>query len=134
MDWIEIPKVKEGTFSISSLFVGEITAAGGAAQVGVNASRRFSRSSRCGARWAISLASPGSQLGLQLKILRGKEAVLTPAEIVVGADKISNPANSPYTLEFPLSALSPGNYTLDLTVTDHTRKTSASQQLNLTVY
>jgi hypothetical protein len=134
MDWIEIPKVKEGTFSISSLFVGEITAAGGAAQVGVNASRRFSRSSRLRLTTNIYNAGTPAQLGLQLKILRGKEAVLTPAEIVVGADKISNPANSPYTLEFPLSALSPGNYTLDLTVTDHTRKTSASQQLNLTVY
>ena len=134
MDWIEIPKLKEGTFSISSLFVGEITAAGGAAQVGVNASHRFARSSRLRVTTNIYNAGTPPQLGLQIKILRGKEAVLTPAEIVVGADKISNPANSPYTVEFPLSALSPGNYTLDLTVTDRTKKTSASQQLNLTVY
>lgn len=134
MDWIEIPKEKEGTFSISSLFVGEITAAGGAAPVGVNASRRFSRSSRLRLTTNIYNAGTPPQMGLQIKILRGKQAVITPAEIVVGADKITNPANSPYTLEFPLSALSPGNYTLDLTVTDRTRKTSASQQLNLTVY
>lgn len=134
MEWIDIPKVKEGAFSISSLFVGEITAAGGAAQIGVNASRRFARSSRLRFTTNIYNAATPVQLGLQLKILRGKEAVLTPPEIVVGADKISNPANSPYTLEFPLSALSPGNYTLDLTVTDCTSKTSASQQLNLTVY
>ena len=134
MDWIEIPKVKEGTFSISSLFVGEITQAGGPAQIGVNASRRFARSSRLRFTTNIYNAATPVQLGLQIKILRGKEAVLTPPEITVGADKISNPANSPYTLEFPLSALSPGNYTLELTVTDRTRKTSASQQLNLTVY
>jgi VWFA-related protein len=134
MDWIEVPKVKEGTFSISSLFAGEITAAGGATQVGVNASRRFSRSSRLRLTTNIYNAGTPAQLGLQIKILRGKQAVLTPAEIVVGPDKISNPANSPYTLEFPLSALAPGNYTLDLTVTDRTRKTSASQQLNFMVY
>jgi VWFA-related protein len=134
MDWIDIPKVKEGTFSISSLFVGEITQAGGAAQIGVNASRRFARSSRLRFTTNIYNAATPVQWGLQIKILRGKQAVLTPPEITVGADKISNPANSPYTLEFPLSALSPGNYTLELTVTDRTRKTSASQQLNLTVY
>lgn len=134
MDWIDIPKVKEGTFSISSLFVGEITQAGGAAQIGVNASRRFARSSRLRFTTNIYNAATPVQLGLQIKILRGKQAVVTPPEISVGADKISNPANSPYTLEFPLSALAPGNYTLELTVTDRTRKTSASQQLNLTVY
>jgi VWFA-related protein len=134
MDWIEIPKVKEGTFSISSLFVGEITEAGGAAQIGVNASRRFARSSRLRVTTFIYNAATPPQLGVQIKILRGKQAVLTPAEIVVGADKISNPTNSPYTLEFPLSALSPGDYILELTVTDRTRQTSASQQLNLTVY
>ncbi|HEY4423520.1 MAG TPA: VWA domain-containing protein [Pyrinomonadaceae bacterium] len=134
MDWIDIPKVKEGTFSIGSLFVGEITQAGGAAQIGVNASRRFARSSRLRFTTNIYNAATPVQLGLQIKILRGKQAIVTPPEIVVGPDKISNPANSPYTLEFPLSALSPGNYTLELTVTDRTRKTSASQQLNLTVY
>jgi len=32
------------------------------------------------------------------------------------------------------SALPPGNYVLELTVTDRTRKASASQQLPLTVY
>ena len=84
MDWIEIPKVKEGTFSISSLFVGEISQAGGAAQVGVNASRRFARSSRLRLTTNIYNAATPVQLGLQIKILRGKQAVLTPAEIVVG--------------------------------------------------
>ncbi|HEU5131140.1 MAG TPA: VWA domain-containing protein, partial [Pyrinomonadaceae bacterium] len=134
MDWIEIPKVKEGTFSISSLFVGEITETGGPAQIGVNASRRFVRSSRLRFTVNIYNAATSPQLGMQIKILRDKQPVLTPAEIVVPTDKISNPANIPYTGEFPLSTLPPGNYILDLTVTDRTRKTSASQQLSLTVY
>ena len=134
MDWIEIPKVKEGAFSISSLFVGEITEAGAAAQIGVNASRRFASNSRLRFTVYIYNAATPPQLGVQIKILRGKQAVLTPAEIVVPTDKISNVINIPYTGEFPLSALSPGNYILDLTVTDRTKKTSASQQLSLTVY
>jgi hypothetical protein len=134
MEWIDIPKVKEGAFSISSLFVGAITEAGGAAQVGVNASRRFARSSRLRFTTFIYNAATPPQLAVQIKILRGKQAVLTPSEIVVPTDKLSNFTNIPYTGEFPLSALTPGNYILELTVTDRTRKTSATQQLPLTVY
>ncbi|HSE17666.1 MAG TPA: VWA domain-containing protein [Pyrinomonadaceae bacterium] len=134
MEWIEIPKVKQGAFSISSLFVGEITEAGGALPVGVNASRRFARSSRLRFTMFIYNAATPPQLGVQIKILRGNQAVLTPAEIVVPTDKLSNLTNIPYTGEFPLSALTPGNYILELTVTDRTRKTSATQQLPLTVY
>jgi len=73
-------------------------------------------------------------LGLQIKILRGTEAVITPPEITIPTEKLTNFANIPYTGEFPLSALTPGNYVLELTVTDRTRKTSASQQLAISVY
>jgi VWFA-related protein len=134
MEWIEIPKVKEGAFSISSLFVGEITEAGGASQIGVNASRRFARSSRLRFTTFIYNAATPPQLAVQIKILRGKQAVLTPAEIVVPTDKLGNFTNIPYTGEFPLSALTPGHYILELTVTDRTKKASATQQLPLTVY
>ena len=134
MEWIQIPKVKEGAFSISSLFVGEITESGGPSQVGVNASRRFARSSRLRFTMFIYNAATPPQLAVQIKILRGKQAVLTPAEIVVPTEKLSNLTNIPYTGEFPLSALTPGNYILELTVADRTRKTSAKQELPLTVY
>ena len=134
MEWIEIPKVKEGAFSISSLFVGEITEAGGPSQIGVNASRRFARSSRLRFTTFIYNAATPPQLGVQIKILRGKHAVLTPPEIVVPTEKLTNFTNIPYTGEFPLSALPPGNYTLELTVTDRAKKTSATQHLPLTVY
>ena len=134
MEWIEIPNVKEGAFSISSLFVGEITEAGGASQIGVNASRRFARSSRLRFTTYIYNAATPPQLSVQIKILRDKQAVLTPAEIVVPTDKLSSFTNIPYTGEFPLSGLPPGNYLLELTVTDRTKKTSASQQLSLAVY
>ena len=126
MEWVEVPKLKAGTFAISSLFVGEISEAGGAAQVGVNASRRFARSSRLRFTTNIYNAGTPPQLGVQLKILRGKEAVLTPPEVTA--------TSSQYTGEFPLSALSPANYVLELTVTDRAKKASASQQLRFTVY
>jgi hypothetical protein len=134
MDWIEIPKIKEGAFSISSLFVGEISENGSAAQIGVNAGRRFARSSRLRFTMFIYNAATPPQLGMQIRILRGKQAVLSPPEITIPTDKLSNFANIPYTGEFPLSALPPGNYVLELTATDRTRKTSATQQLPFSVY
>lgn len=134
MDWIEIPKLKEGTFSISSLFVGEITEAGGPAQIGVNAGRRFARSSRLRFTTYIYNAATPPQLGAQIKILHGKQAVLAPPEFTISTDKASNLTNIPYAGEFPLSSLPPGNYILELTVTDRTRKASATQQLPITVY
>jgi len=100
----------------------------------VNASRRFARSSRLRFTTQIYNAAPPPQLGLQIKILRGTEAVITPPEITIPTEKLTNFANIPYTGEFPLSALTPGNYVLELTVTDRTRKTSASQQLAISVY
>jgi hypothetical protein len=134
MEWVQIPKTREGIFSISSLYVGEITPTGGNNQIGVNASRRFARSSRLRFTAFIYNAAAPPQLTAQIRILRGIQAVLAPPEITISTEKVSNPANIPYTGEFPLSSLSPGNYVLELTVTDRTKKSSATQQLNITVY
>ena len=126
MEWIEIPKVKPGSFSISSLYVGEIAEAGGAAQVGVNASRRFARNSKMRFTAYIYNAGAAPQLSAQIKVLHGEKAVINPPEI-----KIST---IPYTGEFPLSSLPPGNYELQVTITDQTTKASASQQFKFMIY
>ncbi len=135
IEWIEIPKLKEGTFSISSLYVGEIAEGGGASQVSVNASRRFARNSRMRfTSYIYNAAGSPPQIGVQIKILRGGQAVITPPEAKVSTEKLTNFANITYTGEFPLSSLPPGSYLLDVTVTDKTANKSASQQLRFTVY
>ena len=136
LEWIEIPKLKPAAFSISSVFVGEISEAGDAGQVTVNANRRFARSSRMRFTTYIYNAghNPAPQLAVQIKILRGEQAVITPPEIKVSTDKVTNFANIPYTGEFPLSSLPPGSYVLQVTVMDRTSTASDSQQLRFTVY
>lgn len=137
MDWIEVPKLKPGAFSISSLYVGEIGAANGASQVTVNAHRRFARNSRMRFTTYIYNASYGAappQLGVQLKILRGQEAIITPPEAKVSTEKQANFANITYTGEFPLSSLTPGSYVMEVSVTDKIKTTSSSQRLKFTVY
>ena len=133
MEWIDIPKLKPGSFSISSLYVGEIAEAGGAAQVGVNASRRFARSSRM--RFSVYIYNAGTppQLSAQIKVLHGEKAVINPPEIKISTEKLTN-FTIPYTGEFPLSSLPPGSYELQVTITDQTTKASASQQFKFIVY
>jgi VWFA-related protein len=134
MEWIEIPKLKAGSFAISSLYVGEITESGAAAQVGVNASRRFARNSRMRFTTFIYNAGTPPQLTAQIKVMHGDKAVIAPPEIKISTEKLSNFANIPYAGEFPLSSLPPGNYELQMTITDQTKKASASQQFKFTVY
>lgn len=135
MEWIEVPKLKEGAFSISSLYVGEIADVGGASQVTVNASRRFARNSRMRfTTYIYNAAGTPPQIGVQIKILRGSQAVITPPEAKVSTEKLTNFANITYTGEFPLSSLPPGSYVMDVTVNDKTANKSASQQLRFTVY
>jgi hypothetical protein len=116
------------------LYVGEITESGAAAPVGVNASRRFARNSRMRFTTFIYTAGTPPQLSAQIKIMHGDKAVITPPEIKIGTEKAPNAANIPYTGEFPLSSLPPGSYELQMTVTDQTKKASASQQFTFTVH
>ena len=135
MEWVEIPKLKPGALAISSLYVGEIADGAGAGQVTVNAHRRFARGSHMRfTTYIYNATGSPPQLGLQLKVLRGDQAVITPAEIRLSTEKQSSAANIPYTGEFPLNSLAPGTYTLQLTVTDQIAKTSDSQQLRFTIY
>lgn len=137
MEWIEIPKLKPGAFSISSIYVGEISQAGAAGQVTVNANHRFARNSRMRFTTYIYNAAHGAtppQLGVQIKVLRRAEAVITPPEIKVPTEKQTSLANITYTGEFPLSSLSPGRYVLQVTVMDKTAKASATQEFKFTVY
>lgn len=137
MEWIEIPKTKPGAFAISSLYVGEITDPAGASQVGVQASRRFARTSRM--RFTIFIYNAAHSAGppdiaAQIKVLTSGQAVMTPPEVRVNTEKQTNLDNVTYAGEFPLSSLPPGRYVLDVTITDRTAKTSASQQFSFTIH
>ena len=134
MDWIEVPKLKTGTFSLSSLYVGEISASGSGEQIGVNASQRFARSSRMRFTTYIYNAGTPPKLAAQIKVLRGNQPVLTPPETTISTDKLTNFTNIPYAGQFPLGSLTPGNYVLELTITDRATNATASQQLNFSIY
>lgn len=135
MEWIEIPKLKQGTFSISSLYIGEIADAGVATQVGVNASRRFARSSRLRfTTYIYNAKGSPPQLTAQIKVLGGNQTVLAPPEIKISTEKQTSNTNITYAGEFPLNSLPAGSYVLQLTVNDKTSAASALQQFKFVVY
>jgi hypothetical protein len=134
MEWIDIPKLKAGTFAISSLYVGEIAESEAAAQAVVNASRRFARSSRMRFTTFIYNAGTPPQLSAQIKIMHGNRAVITPPETKITTEKLTNFTSIPYTGQFPLSSLPPGSYELQVTILDQKSKASASQQFKFTIY
>jgi VWFA-related protein len=134
MDWVELPKLKEGVFAISSLYVAEVVPGLATEQMGVNSGRRFARTSRLRFTTYIYNAGTPPQLGAQIKIRRGNQPVLTPPEVTIATEKVTNAAIIPYAGEFPLSSLAPSHYVLELTVTDRVKKASASQLVYLTIY
>ena len=72
------------------------------------------------------------ELNVDVKILRGNQPVLSPALREIAIEK-ADAKNFPYAGEIPLDGLQPGEYTLQVTVTDVTTKGSAMQRANFVV-
>lgn len=135
LDWIEIPKVKPGMLSLSTLYLGELSGAGTRGQVGINASLRFARTSRLRFTTYITGATRGAaspDVGVKIQILRGDQVVIT-SELKVPTEKVDS-NNIPYSGEFALGSLAPGRYVLQLTAVDRASNATASQQVKFTVY
>lgn len=134
--WIEIPDVKPGQPSLSSLYFGEITgdvgsSVGDSQEVGASASQRFAHASSL--RFTVYIydsvnAQLPPDLGIQTRILRGGQPLVTTPERKVATDKLAGFATIPYSAQFSLNKLPPGRYRLEVIVTDHRTNSTASQQ------
>ena len=141
MDWIEIPQLKPG-LSFSSVYLGEVPAmtdpnGANASQVGINASRRFARTSRLrftSYLYGVTHGTMTPDIGMKIEILRGNQVVSALPERKLAASKLGDLSSIPYSGEFAVSSLTPGRYVLQVTAFDHATNTSASQQVKFTVY
>ena len=138
--WLDIPAVKSGQISLSSLYLGEIDrngAGGESDEVNISANRRFHQASEIRFTTYIYAASRVKELpdlAVQTRILRGDLALTTTPERKLSTDKLTGSATIPYSAQFPLNKLSPGRYRLELIVTDHSNKSTVSQQTDFVVY
>jgi VWFA-related protein len=142
---IEIPELANGLLALSSLMLNERTAAvddeEASELVGAKrgVARIFGRESRLRFLTYVYNAKPVAaddnepDLNVEVKILRGSQAVLSPALREITIERGSDAGSFPYVAEIPLSGLQPGEYTLQVTVTDLTTKASATQQIAFAV-
>jgi hypothetical protein len=144
--WVQIPDLALHRLSLSSLLldvqsVVSKEAKGGptpAPQVQFNVEHRFARNSRIGFMAFVYNAARGAEgkslpsLSIQARILQmGQPVQTTPVRTVtVAPDDLARILCGG---ELQLNALPSGQYILEVTVTDVTAKTSASQQTRITV-
>jgi hypothetical protein len=146
--WIEVPDLKSNRLALSSLFIGELTAADVARNVNatdatpearLNVTRRFQRSSRLRFLTFIYNAKRGEaatappDVAIQVQVLRDDQPVLTTTLRKVATAQIEDLARVPYAAEIPLDNLLAGRYLLQVTAIDRVAKTSASQRINFEI-
>jgi VWFA-related protein len=145
--WIEIPDLTNKKLAVSSLLLGERTAAtmtnvsspGGISPIALSASHRFRRESTL--RFLIftynvvlSAADQKPDVAVQVQVIRDNQPVITTALRKVNIEGVADLERLPYAAEIPLSDMLPGRYLLQVTAIDRVSKQSASRQTHFDVY
>jgi VWFA-related protein len=138
--WVQIPDLALHRLTLSSLLLG-LQSVGGTAtssQVQFNVDHRFQRNSRLGFMAFVYNAARGTEgkllpyIEIEARILRmGQTLLKTPIHTVTVAPE--DLARILCGDELQLGSIPPGQYILEVTVTDQIAKTSASQQTRITV-
>ena len=138
-EWVEVPDLKSGTFTLSSLLLGgeavsrEINKTG-APQIQFSVDRRFPRNSRLSLMlFAYNSGSSTPNLSAEIRVLRDGQSVLAIPRQQVPVDGTTDPKRVFYGGSFPLSSLSPGTYELVVSLTDNVTRRTATQQQIFTV-
>jgi VWFA-related protein len=143
MQWVEIPDLKSGRLTLSSLQLGERPAQAVAANDAANflgqfsPERRFTRDSHLRFLTFIYNAKQGTpgaapDVVLQIQIFRNDQPVVTD-ELRKVTPEGQDFSRIAYGAEISLASLVAGRYALQVTVIDRVAKTSASQRVNFTV-
>jgi len=141
--WVEIPDLKSGRLTLSSLQLGERPAQAAAANDAANflgqssPDRRFTRDSHLRFLTFIYNAKQGApgaapDVVLQIQIFRNDQPVVTD-ELRKVTPEGQDFSRIAYGAEISLWSLVAGRYALQVTVIDRVAKTSASQRVNFTV-
>ncbi len=126
MQWVVIPDLETRQLTLSSLLLGgqvldNAATKDGAAQVQLNVDHRFARSAKLGF-WVFVYnakrdAAGATNLSVHSQIFREGAVVLNgPARKIDSSQ--ADPDRIPFGQQIALSTLSPGNYSLRVTVTD----------------
>ncbi len=137
-EWIEVPNLKDGSFGLSSLFIGEMDAdALASGKLPINADHRFRSNSRLGFFTYIynSQREGGTNdVALQIHILRDNPPVVTKPSIKLDTEGTPDPTRIAFGQDLSLADLPAGKYLLRVTAIDRLSKKTASQFSRFTIY
>ena len=137
-EWISVPNVKDGSFALSSLFIGEMNAeAMASGKLPLNADHRFRANSRLGFfTYVYNSQREGAAIdvALQIHILRDNQPVVTKPSIKLELDGTADPTRIPFGEDLSLADLPAGRYSLRVTALDRLSKKTASQVSRFTIY
>lgn len=143
--WIEVPDLSTGRFSLSSLFLGERKATGrdekfatAPRPIMVDVDHHFARSSVLRFQTYIYNAARGGaasspDVEIQTRVFRDNQMIVNAASVKLPADTTKDLARLPYWAEIALDQLPPGRYTIRVTATDRAAKASTAQQAGFIV-
>ncbi len=137
-EWLAVPNLKDGSFGLSSLFIGEMNAeALASGKLPINADHRFRANSRLGFFTYIynaQQAGADNDVALQIHILRDDQPVITRPSIKLEAAGTPDPTRIAYGEDLSLADLPAGRYLLRVTAVDRLSKKTASQVCRFTIY
>jgi hypothetical protein len=137
-EWISVPNLKDGSFALSSLFIGEMNAeAMASGKLPLNADHRFRANSRLGFFTYVynsQREGAANDVALQIHILRDNQPVVTKPSIKLEIDGTPDPTRIPFGEDLSLADLPAGKYLLRVTALDRLSKKTASQVSRFTIY
>ncbi|HYE14450.1 MAG TPA: VWA domain-containing protein [Pyrinomonadaceae bacterium] len=143
--WVEIPDLKSGQLTLSSLLVGEQKAApvgaqnasaprgaGAGPEMSFSVDHRFARASRLNfVMFIYNAARPAGgppDLAAQVQVFRDSQTIVNTPLRPLSVEGVQDLSRVPYFGSFPLQTLSPGRYLLQVNVTDRAGQRTAAQR------
>jgi hypothetical protein len=145
MEWIEVPNLAGGPLAMSSLILGGRAAGANPMETGVAAANppmEIHSDHRFGGdqplrfltyiyNAARSTAPP--DVALKIQVFRNSKAVIATPLFRLGTEGIADLSRIPYFAELNLEGMASGGYVLQVTATDRTAGTHASQRMNFEI-
>jgi hypothetical protein len=141
IEWIEIPRLEPGRFSMSSLFLTErLVTSGTSANVAdvsrATVDRRFARTSVLRFQTYVYNAARNAgstDVWMTAQVFRGQQQIQIVAPTRIPSDAAKESWRLPYSSEIALGQLPSGSYILQVTATDKISGTVSVQRINFSV-
>jgi VWFA-related protein len=141
IEWIEVPRLEPGRFSMSSLFLSERSAISGTPanereQIRANVDHRFARTSVLRFQTYVYNAARNAgatDISITAQVFRGEQQIVIVAPSRIPPDAAKDQWRLPYSSEIVLGQLPPGTYTLQVTASDKAGGASAAQRIGFSV-